>query len=121
MIGGLATALIIGSLLLAVVCVIVAIRNRAMGVVLLAGLALLELGLLAQAGIGVAKVIGGQSPPETATFIGYLAGTIVIPPIAAFWALGERTRWGPAVAAVACFAIPVMVGRLLQIWQGTAP
>ncbi|GII87234.1 hypothetical protein Ssi03_52240 [Sphaerisporangium siamense] len=120
MIGGLATALIIGALLLAAACVIVAIRNRAMGVVLLIGLGVLELGLLVQAGIGVAKVIGGQSPHETATFIGYLAGTVVIPPVAAVWALAERTRWGPAVAAVACFAIPVMVGRLLQIWQGTA-
>jgi hypothetical protein len=119
MIGALAASLIAGSLLLAALCVIVALRNRPMGVVLLAGLGLLELALLAQAGVGIAKVIGGEGPAETATFIGYLAGTIVIPPVAAFWGLGERSRWGPAVAAVACFAIPVMVGRLLQIWQGT--
>ncbi|MEU8270727.1 hypothetical protein AB0B89_26660 [Sphaerisporangium sp. NPDC049002] len=119
MIGALATCLIVGALLLAALCVIVAIRNRPMGMVLLVGLGLLELALLAQAGIGVAKVIGGEHPHETATFIGYLAGTILIPPVAAFWALGERTRWGPAVAAVGCFAIPVMVGRLLQLWQGT--
>ncbi|WP_405145586.1 hypothetical protein OG589_01985 [Sphaerisporangium sp. NBC_01403] len=118
MIGALATALIIGSLLLAAMCVVVAVRNRPMGMVLLIGLGVLELALLAQAGIGIAKVIGGERPAETATFIGYLAGTILIPPVAAFWALGERTRWGPAVAAVACFAIPVMVGRLLQLWQG---
>ena len=119
MIGPLAAALIAGSLLLAVLCVVVAIRDRPMGVVLLAGLAVLEVALLAQAGIGLAKVIGGQAPAETATFVGYLAGTIVIPPVAAFWGLGERSRWGPAIAAVACFAIPVMTGRLLQIWQGT--
>jgi hypothetical protein len=118
-IGPLATSLIIGSLVLAVLCVIVAVRNRPMGVVLLAGLGLLELALLAQAGIGISKVIGGHGPGETATFIGYLLGTILIPPVAAFWGLGERSRWGPAIAAVACFAIPVMVGRLLQIWQGT--
>ncbi|WP_248958878.1 hypothetical protein [Sphaerisporangium perillae] len=119
MIGPLATALIIGALVLAVLCVIVAIRDRPMGVVLLAGLGVLELALLAQAVIGIVKVIGGEGSGETATFVGYLLGSIVIPPVAAFWALGERTRWGPAVAAVACFAIPVMVGRLLQIWQGT--
>lgn len=119
MIGALATSLIIGSLVLAALFVITAVRDRPMGVALLAGLALLELALLVQAGIGTAKVIGGERPGETATFLGYLAGTIVIPPVAAFWGLGERTRWGPAVAAVACFAIPVMTGRLLQIWQGT--
>jgi hypothetical protein len=119
MIGPLATSLIIGSLLLAALCVITAIRNRPMGVVLVAGLGLLEIALLVQAGIGIAKVIGGEGAGETATFIGYLAGTIVIPPVAVFWGLGERSRWGPAVAAVACFAIPAMVGRLLQIWQGT--
>jgi hypothetical protein len=119
MIGPLATCLIVGSLLLAALCVVLAIRDRPMGVVLLAGLGLLEIGLLVQAGIGIAQVVGGHGPEETATFIGYLAGTIVIPPVAVFWGLGERTRWGPAVAAVACFAIPAMVGRLLQIWQGT--
>ncbi len=120
MIGALATALIIGSLLLAALCVIVALRDRPMGIVLLSGIGLLELALLTQAGVGIAKVVGGEHPAETATFIGYLAGSILIPPVAAFWALGERTRWGPAVAAVGCFAIPVMVGRLLQLWQGTA-
>ncbi|WP_214412366.1 hypothetical protein [Sphaerisporangium fuscum] len=120
MIGGFAAWLIAGSLLLAVLCVITAIRNRPMGVVLLAGLAVLEVALLVQAGIGIAKVIGGESHHETPTFIGYLAGTIVIPPAAAFLGLAERSRWGTAIAAVACFAIPVMTARLLQIWQGTA-
>lgn len=120
MIGTLATWLIVGSLLLAAMCVITAARNRPMGVVLLAGLGVLELALLVQAGIGISKVIAGESHHETATFVGYLAGTIVIPPVAAFWGLGERSRWGPAVAAVACLAIPVMIVRLSQIWQGTA-
>ncbi|GII81064.1 hypothetical protein Sru01_60460 [Sphaerisporangium rufum] len=119
MIGPLATALIIGSLVLGALCVIVAARNRPMGMVLLIGLAVLELALLVQAGVGVARVIGGQGPAETATFVGYLIGMVLLPPAAAFWALGERTRWGPAVAAVACLAIPVMVGRLLQVWHGT--
>ncbi|MDH2428170.1 hypothetical protein [Sphaerisporangium sp. TRM90804] len=119
MIGALAAALIAGSLLLAVVCVVTAVRDRPMGMVLLVGLGVLEVALLVQAGVGVAKVVAGQSPGETATFVGYLIGTVLIPPVAALWALAERTRWGPAVAAVACFAIPVMTGRLLQIWQGT--
>jgi hypothetical protein len=120
MIGVLTAVLIAGSLLLAALCVIVAVRNRPMGMVLFVGLGLLELALLVQAAVGIGEVAGGQGPPETATFIGYLVAMVVIPPAAVFWALAERTRWGPAVAAVACFAIPVMTARLLQIWQGTA-
>ncbi|MFC6080024.1 hypothetical protein [Sphaerisporangium aureirubrum] len=120
MIAALAAVLIGGSLLLAALCVITAVRNRPMGMVLLTGLGLLEIALLVQAAVGIARVVGGEGPPETATFVGYLVAMIVIPPAAVFWALAERTRWGPAVAAVACFAIPVMTGRLLQIWQGTA-
>ncbi|MFC7649185.1 hypothetical protein ACFQX6_58800 [Streptosporangium lutulentum] len=42
----------------------------------------------------------------------------MIPPVAVFWGIGERSRWGPAVIAVAGFAIPGMIGRMLQIWQG---
>lgn len=120
MITALAAALIGGSLLLAALCVITAVRNRPMGMALLAGLGVLELAVLAQAVIGIVHVTRGEGPAETATFIGYLVAMAVIPPAAAFWALAERTRWGPAVAAVACFAVPVMTGRLLQIWQGTS-
>ncbi|MEO3814555.1 hypothetical protein ABGB17_36625 [Sphaerisporangium sp. B11E5] len=120
MIPALAAVLIGGSLLLAALCVITAVRDRPMGMVLLIGLGVLELGVLAQAVTGIVHVAGGEGPPETATFIGYLVAMIVIPPAAAVWSLAERTRWGPAVAAVACFAVPVMTGRLLQIWQGTA-
>jgi hypothetical protein len=55
-----------------------------------------------------------------ATFIGYLVGIVVIPPFAAYWGLAERSRWGSAVAAVACLAVTAMTGRLLQLWQGSA-
>lgn len=118
MIGALAAGTIIGSVLLLVLSVVAAIRDRPMGMVLLVGLAVLEVALLVQAGIGLTRL--DEVPDETATFIGYLAGTAVIPPLAVFWGLGERSRWGPAVIAVGCFAVAVMVGRLLQIWQGTA-
>lgn len=118
MIDALAAGTIIGSVLLLLISVVTAIRNRPMGMVLLVGLAVLEVALLVQAGIGLARL--GELAGGTATFIGYLLGTAVIPPLAVFWGLGERSRWGPAVIAVGCFAVAVMVGRLIQIWQGTA-
>ncbi|WP_326642731.1 hypothetical protein OG884_05360 [Streptosporangium sp. NBC_01755] len=118
MIGPLATGLILFSLAIGLFSLLTTARNRAMGRTLLIALGVLELGLLVQAGFVIAAMVRGEGPAGTATLIGYLAGSVVIPPVAAFWGIGERSRWGPAVIAVAGFAIPGMVGRLLQIWQG---
>ncbi|GAA2892992.1 hypothetical protein GCM10010517_57510 [Streptosporangium fragile] len=118
MIGPLATGLILLSLAIGLFSLLSTARDKAMGATLLISLGVLELGLLVQAGFVIAALVRGEGPQETATLIGYLAGTLVIPPAAAFWGFGERSRWGPAVIAVAGFAIPGMVGRMLQIWQG---
>ncbi|MEU8248748.1 hypothetical protein [Nonomuraea sp. NPDC048916] len=116
-----ATIVIAGSLLLALSSLIVAIRNRPMGMVLLIGFAVLEVAVLVQAGIVIAAVAGGQGAAvPKGTLYGYLAGQIVIPPAGVFLALAERSRWGPGILVVAGFAIAVMTGRLLQVWQGTA-
>ena len=117
MIGGLAGWIIGGGLLLALFCVITAIRDRPMGLGLLAGLVVLEIALIVQAvqALGQAGEID-----ERATFIGYLIGTLVIPLAALWWGRAERTRWGPGVIAVAAFSVAVMTGRLLQLWNGTA-
>ncbi|MER5427045.1 hypothetical protein [Streptosporangium roseum] len=119
MIGSLAAGVIVLSLVIVAFSLVTTARDKPMGTVLLVALGVLEIGLLVQAGFAVAGMVRGEGPDETATLIGYLAGTLVIPPIAAFWGIGERSRWGPAVIAVAAFAICAMVGRLLQIWQGT--
>jgi|SRR5437868_299655 len=113
-----ATIVISGSLLLALVSLIVAIRDRAMGMVLLSGFAVLELAVLVQAGLVIAAVAGGQGPAGKVTLFGYLAGMAVIPPAGVFLAIAERSRWGTAILVVAGFAVAVMTGRLLQIWQG---
>lgn len=114
-----ATIVIVGALLLSLASLITAIRNRSMGMVLLVGFALLEVAVLVQAGFVIAAMAGGETPEgETATIIGYLAGEVLIPPAGVFLGLAERSRWGPAILVVAGFAIAVMTGRLLQIWQG---
>jgi hypothetical protein len=116
----LATCVIVLGLVLALVSLIVAIRNRAMGMVLLIGFCVLELAVLVQAGVTIAAVVGGEGPRDKATLYGYLAGTAVIPPAGVLLALAERSRYGSAILAVAGFAVPVMTGRLLQVWQGVA-
>ncbi|MER6948854.1 hypothetical protein ABT294_33025 [Nonomuraea sp. NPDC000554] len=114
------TIVIVWSLLLAVASLVVAIRNRPMGMVLLVGFAVLEVAVLVQAGFVIAAVAGGQGPADKVTLFGYVGGQIVIPPAGVVLALAERSRWGPAILVVAGFAIAVMTGRLLQIWQGGA-
>ncbi|MFC4006337.1 hypothetical protein ACFOY2_03830 [Nonomuraea purpurea] len=112
------TIVIVIALLLMLASLIVAIRDRPMGMVLLVGFAVLEVAVLVQAGFVIAAVAGGAGPDDKVTLFGYVGGEVLIPPAGVFLALAERSRWGSAILAVAGFAIAVMTARLLQIWQG---
>jgi hypothetical protein len=79
---------------------------------------LLELGLLGQLVAGIVKLSTDDRTIETATFVGYLVTTVLVPPLAGFWALLERTRWGPVVMVVGCLTIPVLILRLTDVWHG---
>jgi hypothetical protein len=87
---------------------------------LLVPLALLEVGLLVQAVVGVVRLNGTDREIDGLTFVGYLFGPVVIVPVALVWGLSERTRFGPAVLLVGCLSVPVMILRLTQIWAGHA-
>jgi hypothetical protein len=78
----------------------------------------LELGLLAQAVIGVGQLVSGGRDVDGAVFVGYLLGCVVFLPLATVWALGERTRGGTAVLVVAGLVLPVLVVRIQQVWSG---
>lgn len=80
--------------------------------------ALLEVGLIAQAAIGVITMIGTTREFDRPTFVGYLIGPAVILPCAVLWSLAERTRWGVGVLIVGFVSVPVMIFRLQQIWAG---
>jgi hypothetical protein len=82
--------------------------------------ALLELGLLAQAVIGVLNMISTDRGFSRASFAAYLFGPLLVLPLATVWALAERTRWGPGVLVMGCVAVVVMILRLQQIWAGHA-
>lgn len=91
--------------------------NQWHGLGLFGAAAVLELGLLAQAVVGFVNLIGTDRPVDGLTFGGYLLGILLILPLAGFWSLAERTRWGPGVMVVACLVIPVLIVRLGQIWD----
>lgn len=87
---------------------------------LVGGLAVLELGLLVQAVVGVVSMLGLDRDIQRWSFVGYLLGPVVIIPVAVLWSAAERTRWSAGVLVVACLSVPVMVVRLGQIWAGHA-
>src|SRR5690349_19031440 len=86
--------------------------------IIVAGLALavLEILLLVLVGIIVAKLASGGRPASLPTLIGYLIAMPLVPLVAGLWGAVERSRWGPAVVAVAGLVAAVLVVRLHEIW-----
>lgn len=79
--------------------------------------ALVELLLIAQLVVAIiAPAIGNAPTGSILEFYVYLVSALLIVPLAAFWALVERSRWSTVVLGVACLAIAVMVYRMFQIW-----
>lgn len=123
MIEVLAAVLIYGGLAAAVWAAVLVVVNKPIelrewhGLWLYGLVALLEVGLLVQLVVGIVRLSTDDRQIETATFIGYLLTALLVPPIAAFWALLERTRWGPVVMVVGCLTVPVLIVRLRQVWE----
>jgi hypothetical protein len=114
--GAVPTTIIVAGLALTGYALVMTARNRRMSVPLLAAVGVLEILLLVQVGIIVARLAGGERPAGLATLIGYLIAMPLVPVAAAFWGLMERSRWGPAVIAVAGLVAAVLMVRLHQIW-----
>ncbi|MPY80505.1 MAG: hypothetical protein GEV04_19045 [Actinophytocola sp.] len=122
MIEALSTVLIVVSLVAAAWAALLVVLGRVVllgqrdGLALVGLLALLELGLVAQAVAGFVALAGANREVDGPSFGGYLVGVLVILPLAAAWALLEHSRWGPSVLIVGCLTVPVMIVRLQQIW-----
>lgn len=114
--GAVPTTIIVAGLALAVYALVMTARNRRMDVPLLAAVGVVEILLLVEVGIVVARLAGGDRPAGLATLIGYLIAMPFVPLAAAVWGLMERSRWGPAVIAVAGLVAAVLMVRLHQIW-----
>jgi hypothetical protein len=111
------TTIIVVGLVLAGYALLMTALNRRMGGVLLIALGVLEILLLVLVGMVAAKLAGGGRPPGgVATLIGYLIAMPIVPLAAGFWGALERSRWGPAVIAVAGLAAAVLMVRLHEIW-----
>jgi len=116
---GLVLAVYLSCLLLAGIGGVAYARNRCTGLVALAAAAATELIVLVQVGWAVVRLVQGSHPVEQATFIGYLAGVVVVLPVAVLWSLAERTRWNGVVLAVGAVTVAVMTARLDTMWRTT--
>jgi hypothetical protein len=114
--GTVPTIIIVAGLLLAGYALLTTALNRRMGLGLLVALGVLEILLLVEVGIVVARLADGKHPASVATLIGYLIAMPFVPVAAAFWGALERSRWGPAVIAVAGLVAAVLMVRLHEIW-----
>jgi len=116
--GTYAMAIMAVALLLAAWAFGLVLANRPPGVPLLAGGAVLEALLIGFLIGGIAQMIGSHREFARAEFVIYLLACVAIPPAAAGWGWGERSRAGTAVLAVGFLIMPVMVIRVQQVWAG---
>ena len=112
----LSVAVIGLSLVLAAWTAVVAARGAPIRNSLLVGLLVVEVLLLVQLAVGIVLVAGGERPPSTATFFAYLVGILFVLPVGTFWSVAEKSRPSTLVLTLTCLAVPVMTGRLLQMW-----
>ncbi len=119
MIGWLLGLQVFVDLTVALILVILGTLKRKPSRFSLGTLALVELGLLAQAVTSVVLVAGGaKAKQDTVEFFAYVLVALIIPVGSGFWALVERTRWSTLVLAAASLTAVVMLFRMQQIWNG---
>ena len=116
MLDPLPVVLIVASLVLALAVAVYVALGRRVDDPLLLGLAVVEVGFLAQAVIGIVRLAGTGRDVNGAVFVGYLIGALIVLPIGALWSLAERSRSGTAVLIVAALTVAFLVVRLQQIW-----
>ena len=117
MIAGFTIAQVVVACAAGLLCLVVGLAGRRPNDVTLGAVVLVELLLLAQLVIAlIAPGLGNHPAGSVPLFYVYLISGLLIPPLAVFWALIERTRWSTVVLGVAAFAIAVMVVRMAQIW-----
>jgi hypothetical protein len=113
-----AVQLVLGAAALAVALwlVVLIVLDRLPGDPVFGALVVLEVGVLVQLVIGLVRVFGAHPGVNTAAYLGYLVGALLVLPIGFVWSAGERTRSGTAVLPVAVALLPFLSLRLHDLW-----
>jgi hypothetical protein len=78
---------------------------------------LVELFLIAQLVIAiVAPNVGNPPSGNVLEFSLYLGAAVLVPPLAVFWSLVDRTKWSTVILGIANLAIAIMLYRMYAIW-----
>lgn len=117
MIAPLTVAAAVVALALALAGAVLAARDRRPGKPLLQGVLLLQLLLLAQAGVAVYLLLGGDRPAETGAFVGYLIVSVLLLPGGMVWSFEEKSRYGTLILAAVCLVVAVLQERLTTLWS----
>jgi hypothetical protein len=93
------------------------IRNRLIDDPVVLGAAAIEIALLVQLVVGLARsgAIGNGS--ERATFIAYLFTVLVVLPVTVWIAIKEKTQWAMGVVLGGAVVVAILVVRLQQVWS----
>jgi hypothetical protein len=101
-----------------VLCLVVGAIGRKPSDLTVLPTALVEVLLVVQLVIAVvAPAVGNPPSGSLIEFYAYLLSGLLIPPLAVFWALVERTRWSTIILGASCLAIAIMVYRMDVIWN----
>jgi hypothetical protein len=103
--------------LIAVILVVHLVRDQTPGNLVDGMLVVLELGLVVELVLGLVRVFGDHAGVSVPTYVGYLIGTLVIPPVAWVWSASERSRGGTTVLLVGVLLVPFMFLRLAEVWS----
>jgi hypothetical protein len=117
MTAALVVAIVIGTLGLAASALLWAALDRPVRLGHVVAGAVLELLVIVQALLAVARLVGGNRPSAVPTFVGYLLGSLVVLPLGVLWALEERTRWSSVVLGIAAVTVTVIVVRMNVVWD----
>ncbi len=118
MIGWFTVAQVAVAVVAGVLCVVVGAIGRKPSDLTVLPPALVEVLLVVQLVIAiVAPSVGNPPSGSLIEFYAYLLSGLVIPPLAVFWALVERTRWSTIILGASCLAIAIMVYRMDVIWN----
>lgn len=97
-----------------------ALRGQPVAFVQLIGAAVAELALVVQAVVALASALTGGGPADPWTFWGYIVTSLVLLPVAAVWAMADRTRSSSVALLVVCLALLAMQLRIYQLWEVVA-
>jgi hypothetical protein len=113
----LTIVLLVGSGLLGVIAVHHLLRKRLIDDPLILTGAALEVALLVQLVVGLAKASAIADGAERATFIAYLFTVLVVVPATVYIAIKEKTQWAMAVVLGGAVVVAILVARLQQVWS----